>query len=152
MTVLRLSGEEFTQLMKQGNVKVHYQDENDAWPYMQQAGKIAEEEEKKVKRKKYGNRRITVDGMKFDSQHESDYYFGVLVPRIKAGELKYVNRQVPFDLPGGIVYVADFVAVDMQDRVEGVYDAKSPPTRANRVYINKKKQMRACLGVEIKEV
>ena len=152
MTTLHLSGEEFTQLIKQGNVKVNYQDELAAWPYMQQAAEIAAEAEKKAKRQKYGNRKVTIDGLKFDSQHEADFYFGVLVPRMKAGELKYVNRQVPLDLPGGIVYVADFVAVDMQDRVEGVYDAKSPPTRANRVYANKKKQMRACLGVEIKEV
>ena len=120
MTTLHLSGEEFTQLIKQGNVKVHYQDELAAWPYMQQAAEIAAEAEKKAKRQKYGNRKVTIDGLKFDSQHEADFYFGVLVPRMKAGELKYVNRQVPFDLPGGIVYVADFVAVDMQDRVEGV--------------------------------
>lgn len=104
------------------------------------------------KRPKYGNRKVTVDGMKFDSRHEADFYFGILIPRVKAGELKYVNRQVPFDLPGGIVYVADFVAVDMQDHVEGVYDAKSPPTRANRVYINKKKQVKAIYNIDIKEV
>ena len=36
--------------------------------------------------------------------------------------------------------------------IEGVYDAKSEATRKNRVYINKKKQMKACWGIEIREV
>ena len=49
--------------------------------------------------------------MKFDSKHEADYYFGVLVPRLMAGELKFVLRQVPFELPGRIRYFADFMAV-----------------------------------------
>ena len=36
--------------------------------------------------------------------------------------------------------------------VEGVYDAKSEATKQNRVYINKKKQVKACWGIEIREV
>lgn len=104
------------------------------------------------KRQKYGNRKVTVDGMKFDSQHEADYYFGVLMPRVKAGELKAVCRQVKFDLPGGITYVADYVTILPDMRIEAVIDAKSVITKRNRVYINKRKQMLACLGIEIKEV
>ncbi len=104
------------------------------------------------KRSKYGNRRVEIDGMKFDSQHEADYYFGVLIPRVKAGELKCVCRQVSFDLPGGIKYIADFVTILPDRRIEGVYDAKSEATRKNRVYINKKKQMKACWEIEIQEV
>lgn len=106
----------------------------------------------KPKRQKYGNRKVTVDGMKFDSQHEADYYFGVLVPRVKAGELRCVCRQVPFDLPGGIRYIADFVTMRPDMSIEAVIDAKSEATRKNRVYINKKKQVRACWGIEILEV
>lgn len=104
------------------------------------------------KRQKYGNRKVEVDGMKFDSRHEADYYFGVLVPRIKAGELKCVCRQVPFDLPGGIKYIADFVTILPNDRIEAVIDAKSPITRKERTYINKRKQMLACWDIEIVEV
>lgn len=104
------------------------------------------------KRPKYGNRKVEVDGMKFDSRHEADYYFGVLVPRIKAGELKCVCRQVPFDLPGGIKYIADFVTILPNDRIEAVIDAKSPITRKERTYINKRKQMLACWDIEIVEV
>lgn len=106
----------------------------------------------KPKRQKYGNRKVTVDGMKFDSQHEADYYFGVLVPRVKAGELRCVCRQVPFDLPGGIRYIADFVTMRPDMSIEAVIDAKSVVTRKDRTYINKKKQMRACWGIEILEV
>lgn len=103
-----------------------------------------------TKRRKYGNQRAEIDGKKFDSKHEAAVY-EALMYRVWAGELKTVVRQAAFDLPGGIRYVADFLAIDQDNRVT-VYDAKSEITRKNRVYINKKKQMRACCGIEIVEV
>ena len=105
---------------------------------------------KGVGRMKYGNRRTEVDGKKFDSQHEAAVY-GELMLRRRAGELALVLRQVGFDLPGGIRYIADFVTVDAGGRME-VIDAKSEATRKNRVYINKKKQMLSEWGIEIQEV
>lgn len=105
----------------------------------------------KPKRSKYGNRRVEIDGMKFDSQKEADFYFGKLLPEWKSGAYKLLARQVPFDLPGGIRYIADFVTVSVGGQV-CVMDAKSPITRKNRTYINKKKQMRACWGIEIIEI
>ena len=104
----------------------------------------------KPKRRKYGNIRVEVDGKKFDSQHEAEVYKGLML-RVRAGELKAVIRQVGFDLPGGIRYFADFVTIDRDGRAT-VYDAKSEATRKNRVYINKRKQMLACWGIEIMEV
>lgn len=106
--------------------------------------------EEKPKRSKYGNRRVEVDGKKFDSQHEANVYQDFML-RVKSGELKTVLRQVPFDLPGGIRYMADFVAIDQDNRVT-VYDAKSEITKQNRTYINKRKQLKACCGIEIIEV
>ena len=103
-----------------------------------------------VKRQKYGNRKVTVDGKRFDSKHEAEVYTALML-RVRAGELKCVARQVSFDLPGGIRYVADFVTIDAEDRAE-VIDAKSEATRKNRVYINKKKQMASEWGIEIREV
>lgn len=103
------------------------------------------------KRSKYGNRKVKIDGMKFDSQHEADIYFGTLLPSWKCGAYKLLARQVPFDLPGGIRYIADFVTVSVDGHVS-VIDAKSEATKKNRVYINKKKQMKACWGIEIMEV
>lgn len=103
------------------------------------------------KRTKYGNKRVEIDGIWFDSQHEANVYQELML-LVRAGELKTVCRQVKFDLPGGIVYIADFVTIRPDLSIEGVYDAKSPATRQNRVYINKKKQMKACWGIEIQEV
>ena len=103
------------------------------------------------KRKKYGNKRTEVDGKRFDSKHEAEEYLKLML-RVKAGDLKCVLRQVPFDLPGGIRYYADFVTMTPDMRIEGVYDAKSEATRRDRVYINKKKQMKACWDIEIREV
>lgn len=114
------------------------------------ASGIMLEGEEKPKRQKYGNRRVEVDGMKFDSQHEAEVYAELML-RVRAGAIKTVLRQVAFDLPGGIRYIADFMTVDHENRVT-VYDAKSEITRKNRVYINKKKQMLACCGIEIVEV
>lgn len=107
--------------------------------------------DEKPKRNKYGNKKTVVDGMKFDSQHEAAVY-QQLMARVRAGELKCVCRQVPFDLPGGIRYIADFVTVAPDMTIEGVYDAKSAATRQNRVYINKKKQVKACWDIDIREV
>ena len=102
------------------------------------------------KRSKYGNTRVEIDGKKFDSIHEAQVY-DELMGRWMAGQLQVVMRQVPFDLPGGIKYVADFCTVDKDGRFE-VLDAKSSITKRNRVYINKKKQMHAIWGLDIKEV
>ena len=102
------------------------------------------------RRNKYNNRRVEVDGLKFDSIHEAQVYQELML-RVKAGELRCVQRQVAFDLPGGIRYIADFAVIDNDMRVE-FYDAKSPATRKNRVYINKKKQVKALWGIEIREV
>ncbi|MBR6030196.1 MAG: DUF1064 domain-containing protein [Clostridia bacterium] len=104
-----------------------------------------------AKRSKYGNHRVEIDGKKFDSKHEARVY-EELMARVRAGELRTVCRQVSFDLPGNIRYVADFVTIAPDMSIEGVYDAKSAITRKNRVYINKRKQMEACWGITIKEV
>ena len=117
---------------------------------VKRAAPVPSQEDQKRK-SKYGNQRVEVDGLKFDSKHEAAVYQQLLM-RVKAGELRAVIRQVKFDLPGGIVYIADFVAIRTDFFIEGVYDAKSAATKQNRVYINKKKQMQALYGIEILEV
>lgn len=113
------------------------------------SGSVAEMEEK-PKRRKYGNERVQVDGIMFDSRKEARYYEELMM-RLKAGDLKLVLLQVPFILPGNIKYKADFVTFDKAGNYE-VIDVKSDATRRNRVYINKKKQVKAIWGIEIKEV
>lgn len=138
---LRLSEEEYADMMKRRALP--------CVPARPSGVSVADMD--KPKRQKYGNRKVTIDGMKFDSQHEADVYFGTLLPSWKCGTYKLLARQVPFDLPGGIKYIADFLTVSMDGHVS-VIDAKSVATRKNRVYINKKKQMQACWGIEIVEV
>ena len=118
-------------------------------PYEEVKARLGRQDDE-GKRSKYGNRRTEAYGLKFDSMHEANVYQELML-RVKAGELKVVLRQVPFDLPGGIRYFADFVAIRPDNSIEGVYDAKSEITKKNRVYINKKKQLMALYGIEIVE-
>lgn len=113
-------------------------------------GDIAPTDRRKARGSKYGNRRAEVDGKRFDSQHEAEVY-GQLRLKLRAGEIRLLLRQVSFDLPGGIRYVADFVTVDSAGALH-VIDAKSEATKRNRVYINKKKQMKSEWHIEIEEV
>lgn len=57
---------------------------------------------------KYGNKITTVDGIRFDSKREAQYYRELLL-RKAAGEVSYWLRQVPIHLPGGTRYVLDFL-------------------------------------------
>ena len=149
--VAHLRGADFEPMIREKPPATTHHDEIDAYAYAMQAVEIANEAEAKVKRSKYGNRKVKIDGMKFDSQHEADIYFGTLLPSFKCGAYKFLARQVPFDLPGGIRYIADFVTVSADGHVS-VIDAKSEATKKNRVYINKKKQVKAIWGIDILEV
>lgn len=102
------------------------------------------------RKNKYGNIRVEVDGKKFDSRHEADVY-GQLTYLRSAGEIKVIMRQVPFDLPGGVIYKADFCTVD-KNGVFQVIDAKSEATAKDKTYRIKKKQMLDIWGIEILEV
>ena len=103
-----------------------------------------------ARKRKYRNEPTYVDGIRFDSKHEACVYQALML-HVKNGIFKCVCRQVKFDLPGGIRYIADFVAIAPDNTIR-VMDAKSAITRKNRVYINKKKQMLAVWGIEIEEV
>lgn len=140
---VRMTEEEYADLMKRRALP--------CVPARPSGVSVADMDAEKPRRAKYGNRRVEIDGMKFDSQKEADFYFSRLLSAWRLGELKLLARQVPFDLPGGIKYVADFVIVGMNGDVE-VIDTKSEATKKNRVYINKKKQMKAVWGIEIREV
>ena len=102
------------------------------------------------RRSKYGNEKVKVDGILFDSKHEACRY-GELKLMRAAGLIRGFAPQVTFPLPGGVTYRADFVVL----QVDGTYtveDAKSEATRVDKVYCMKKRQMRECLGIEIQEV
>lgn len=106
--------------------------------------------QKPVKRSKYGNRRTECGGRVFDSAHEADV-FRQLDLRVRAGELRGVICQQPFQLPGGVRYIADFVALK-NDGTYDVIDAKSDATKKDKAYRIKRRQMKEVLGIEIMEV
>ena len=106
---------------------------------------------------KYGNRKVVLDGMKFDSQKEARRW-AQLKMFDRAGEITGLRRQVAFDLIPSqkgtirserpVKYVADFVYFDRSGSMI-VEDAKGVRTD---VYIIKRKLMRRVHGIEIVEV
>ena len=107
----------------------------------------------KPKRRKYGNEPQYIGWKKFDSKKEAEFYRQLML-RVKAGELWFVIRQVPFDLAEKerLQYFADFVAVKPDGTLEAVYDVKSEATRKSEKYVIKKKLMKELWDIEITEV
>ena len=60
---------------------------------------------------KFGNKPITIDGIKFQSMLEGSFYQSVKAWH-KAGKILSYRMQVPFDLHGGIKYKLDFEILD----------------------------------------
>lgn len=107
------------------------------------------------RRSKYGNNKVVVDGVEFDSQKEADRY-GINKMRLAAGEIKWLELQVPFIFVVDGKTVAKYIA-DSRYELSGtgelvVEDVKSEATRKLRPYRIKKKLMASCFGIEIQEV
>ncbi len=101
----------------------------------------------RLKRSKYGNKRVTLDGINLKSKLESSYYMHLQLLK-KAGEVEYFLRQIPFYLPGNVRYVCDFQVFTTDGRVIYV-DVKGVETNMFKL---KKKQVEALYPVEIKVV
>lgn len=106
---------------------------------------------------KFSNIPTEVDGIKFDSKLEARYYCE-LVLRKKGGDILYFLRQVPFHLPGGVIYRVDFVIVSYHPQFSGnleppmaieYVDCKGWDTAAGK---NKIRQVEAIYGVKIQLV
>lgn len=125
------------------------------------------------KRSKYNAKKVWIDGIKFDSQREGEYY--LLYKEMEAkGEISDLRLQVPFTLlpkiteeyeeikhlktkdkvvkkerviQNATTYKADFVFT--KDGEEMVVDVKG---RRTKEYELKKKMMFALLGIRITEV
>ena len=108
---------------------------------------IASPREPKPKRGKYGAERVVVDGIRFDSKREARAYERLLLMKL-AGEVRSFNRQVIYDLPGGVIYKLDFLVFFADGRI-GYWDAKGVETKEFRI---KRKLVRAEHGVEIELV
>jgi hypothetical protein len=93
---------------------------------------------------KYRNKKVIIDGIKFDSIKEGTRY-GQLKMMEKAGMITDLKLQVVFQL-SVCKYKADFTYYQNDHLV--IEDAKGVKTPAYRL---KKKMMLAELGIEIKE-
>jgi hypothetical protein len=59
---------------------------------------------------KYKNTAIMVDGFRFDSKLEADWYKNLKAQR-ERGEVAWFIRQVPFDVAPSVRYFVDFLVV-----------------------------------------
>lgn len=59
---------------------------------------------------KYGAKKCTYNNLNFPSQLEANCY-AYLKNQQECGIVKYIIRQVPFDLPGNAKHLIDFMAV-----------------------------------------
>jgi hypothetical protein len=93
---------------------------------------------------------VQVDGFWFDSKLEAAYYDSLKLQR-KAGAIRWFIMQVPFRLPGGIIYRADFLIVWNDETTGGEYvtvaDCKGAMTRTS---LNKLKQVGELYGIKVK--
>jgi hypothetical protein len=110
----------------------------------------------KQPRSKYRSQKTEKDGIVFDSAKEANRH-GMLCLMLKAGLIRDLVRQVPFELfaSNGAhvgIWFADFVYFDLRTNARVVEDTKSPATRKIAVYRLKKKLVEACHGIEIREV
>ena len=108
---------------------------------------------------KYHAKRVTVNGITFDSKREANRWVELLWLE-KAGEISELRRQVKFILipaqrvNGKLVerecsYIADFVYRDKETNLTVVEDAKGVRTEVFKI---KKKLMLQKYGIQICEV
>jgi len=99
---------------------------------------------------KYGNKKVVIDGIKFDSKREAQRY-GALQLMLKAGLISNLRMQVPYQFKINeekiFKYIADFVYEDNGKEV--IEDVKGVATP---VYKLKKQIIEAWFSVVIVEV
>lgn len=114
-------------------------------------------------RRKYGNKKVTIDGIKFDSKKESRRYRELKLLE-RAGEIENLEIQPKFSLVKGVKfssdkrakpdlrYFADFAYTDMETGERVVEDVKSVATKESAVYKMKRHMMLAIHGIEVREI
>lgn len=125
-------------------------------------------------RNKFGNHKVTIDGIRFDSRKEARFYL-FLKEAEKKGEISDLRLQVPYELIPAIYedqvihlktkdktvtkcvqkavhYVADFVYIETLSGKEYVVDVKGGDATMTREFILKKKLMKYRHNIDIKIV
>jgi hypothetical protein len=95
---------------------------------------------------KFKAKPTNIDGLHFASKKEANYYQKLKIAQ-QSGELLFFLTQVPFRLPGGVKYLADFMEFWKDGEVK-IVDVKG---RRLPQYIAKKKQIEALYPIEIIE-
>ena len=104
----------------------------------------------KVKgRSKYGNKKVELDGYKFDSIKEKNRYVELMLMQ-KVGEISALEVHLSFDLPVNSVLIAKYVS-DFTYYREGNYCVEDAKGFKTPVYRLKKKLMKAIYRIEILE-
>ena len=109
---------------------------------------------------KYGNRKVVLNGITFDSKKEATRWAELKLLE-RAGKITFLQRQVSYVLvpkqvrdgkmiERPVVYKADFAYKD-ENGEDVVEDVKSPATKT-QVYILKRKLMLWEYGIKIREV
>lgn len=114
-------------------------------------------------KRKYGNKKIEIDGVKFDSKKEAKRY-GYLQLLEVLGEIKDLELQPKFELIKGVKfsgdarakpamrYTADFAYTDVLTGERIIEDVKSEITKKSTDYKMRRHMMLAIHGIEVKEV
>ncbi|MBY3073420.1 DUF1064 domain-containing protein [Rhizobium laguerreae] len=107
----------------------------------------------KPKRAKYGNKKVMIDGITFDSKREAAYYSELKI-REKAGEVTGVEMQRPFALLGlngalMATFRADFCFWDNTAGRFRCIDVKGFDTPVGKL---KRKMMKGLLGIDVEIV
>lgn len=109
-----------------------------------------------IRTNKYGNKKIEVGGMKFDSNKEYNRYRELKIMEL-AGEIKELETQKEFLLipkqagERKVTYKADF-CYKTKDGELVVEDVKSEATRKDKAYIIKRKLMLYMHGIKVQEI
>lgn len=99
---------------------------------------------KPKKKNKYNAKITEVDGIKFHSRLEANYYSDLKL-RQRAGDILHFHRQVIFDLPGSTRYLCDFMIIYPDNRIEYV-DTKGRDTSESRL---KRRQVLDLYNIDI---
>lgn len=101
-----------------------------------------------AKKSKYGNRKVTIDNIVFDSEKEGRRYQDLKL-LLQAGEISDLRLQVKYELNEGgkysLVYIADFTYLSGGELI--VEDCKGFKTA---VFKKKEKLMKKVHGINIK--
>lgn len=105
------------------------------------------------RKQKYGNQKVIIDGIEFDSKKEARRYQELKI-RVMAKEIWDLKFQEEFELIVNGVKVASYFADFTYQTSFGkvVEDVKSTATRKNPVYRLKNKLVNAIYGIKITEI